>query len=153
MGTGFPAPTAIEVLANLLMGPSSAQVVSIMVVRRLLAASLLAPGVARAAAWLIGERPDVLEGHRSLLREHGIRYLTDHRLFLSNNTDGPGNPLSKVYSRRAGLQLFSAFSDARATVRFLNLRAYPSGERLSRTALAERLGHRWGWHLWIEATK
>jgi SAM-dependent methyltransferase len=127
--------------------------VSIMVVRRLLAALLLVPGIAARVAWVTGERPEVLEGHRMLLRQHGLRYLTDHRLFLSNNTDGPGNPLSKVFSRRAGSHLFGSFTDVRTMTRFLNLRAYPGGERLSTTALADRLARRWGWHLWIEATK
>jgi hypothetical protein len=48
---------------------------------------------------------------------------------------------------------FAAFGDVRTDVRFLNLRAYPMGERLERLRLVRRLGHRYGWHLWIRATK
>jgi SAM-dependent methyltransferase len=126
---------------------------SIMVLRRLLASALLIPGAVGGIARLTGEAPAVLEGHRALLREHGLAYLTDAGRFLSHNTDGPGNPLSKVYSRRTGARLFGAFSRVETEVRFLNLRAYPRGERLERTAWARRLGERAGWHLWIRATK
>jgi SAM-dependent methyltransferase len=126
---------------------------SILVLRRLLAATLLVPGAVGAIAKLTGESREVLEGHRALLREHGLGYLTDTQRFLSHNTDGPGNPLSKVYSRRTGGELFHAFSSVETEVRFLNLRAYPRGERLERAGWAQRLGRRAGWHLWIRATK
>lgn len=126
---------------------------SIMVLRRVLAATLLAPGAAGAIARLTGEQPDVLEGHRALLREHGARYLTDPQLFLANNTDGPGNPLSKVYSRRSGAALFDRFDTVETSVRFLNVRAYPGGEELEATPAAQRLGRRFGWHLWIRGHK
>lgn len=127
--------------------------VSVMIVRRALAALLLIPGAERAIAVLTGERPDVLRGHRALLREHGPGYLTDPQLFLSHNTDGPGNPLSKVYSAEGMRTAFSAFGDVQTDVRFLNLRAYPGGERLEQIELVRRAGHRVGWHLWVTATK
>ena len=126
---------------------------SIMVLRRLLAATLLVPGADRALSKLTGEPVDVLRGHRELLAEHGLRYLADPRLFLSNNTDGPGNPLSKVYTRRSARALFGRFDEVETAVRFLNLRAYPAGERLGATRLARRLGDRLGWHLWVVARK
>jgi hypothetical protein len=124
-----------------------------MVLRRVLAGLLLVPGADRALSKLTGEQLDVLQGHKDLLRDHGVRYLTDWKLFLAHNTDGPGNPLSKVYSRRTGSHLFRAFDRVETEVRFLNLRAYPGGERLSAHPVAERLGRRWGWHLWIRAHK
>ena len=125
---------------------------SIMVLRRLLAALLFIPGADRPLAAATGEPLEVFEGHRKLMREHGLRYLTDPSLFLSN-MDGPGNPLSKVYSRRGGEKLFSRFDSVRTDVRFLNLRVYPGGQRLAATKLARRLERRWGWHLWIRARK
>jgi SAM-dependent methyltransferase len=128
-------------------------VVSIMLLRRALASLLLLPGAERAVAAMTGEDRAVLRGHRELLREHGLGYLADPALFLSHNTDGPGNPLSKVYSRRAGAALFERFDRVETHVRFLNLRAYPLGERLEATPAAQWLGRRWGWHLWIRATK
>jgi SAM-dependent methyltransferase len=127
--------------------------VSLMVVRRLLAGLLIVPGADRAMARLTGEAPDVLRGHRELLREHGLRYLTDPALFLSNNTDGPGNPLSKAYTAANLRVAFAPFADVRADVRFLNLRAYPRGERLERLPAVRALGRRYGWHLWMRATK
>jgi hypothetical protein len=102
---------------------------------------------------LTGEDVAVLEGHRALLRLHGIRYLSDSGLFLSNNTDGPGNPLSKVYTRQQALRMFEEFQAVEAEPRYLNLRIYPGGERLARRPLARRLERRIGWHLCIEAAK
>jgi ubiquinone/menaquinone biosynthesis C-methylase UbiE len=127
--------------------------VSIMTVRRLLASLLLVPGAGRVVARLTGESSGVLEAHRELLRIHRLRYLTDPALFLCHNTDGPGNPLSKVYTTGAMRQAFSSFPVVETQVRFLNLRAYPGGERLERLAMVRRLGRRYGWHLWIRAVK
>jgi hypothetical protein len=123
------------------------------VLSRLLASILLIPGADRAIARLTGEAPTVLEGHRSLLRVHGLRYLVDPGLFLSHNTDGPGTPLSKAYRAETMRQAFSEFAAVRTDVRFLNLRAYPMGERLARLGCVRQLGRRYGWHLWIHATK
>jgi SAM-dependent methyltransferase len=127
--------------------------VSIMTIRRLLAAVLLVPGARAAIARVTGEQPDVLRGHRELLREHGMRYLGDPARFLSHNTDGPGNPLSKVYSAEAMRRAFSGFQDVQTDVRFMNLRAYPLGERLEQLPGVRSLGRRYGWHLWIRASK
>jgi SAM-dependent methyltransferase len=126
---------------------------SIMVVRRVLAGVLLIPSADRLVARLTGEPLDVLQGHRELIAQHGPRYLTDPALFLSHNTDGPGNPLSKVYSAEGMRRAFADFAQVRTDVRFLNLRAYPFGQRLERLAAARRLGRRVGWHLWVTATK
>ena len=62
--------------------------VSIMVLRRLLAALLLVPRSDRLIGRLTGEPQDVLRGHRELLSQHGMRYLSDGKLFLSHNTAG-----------------------------------------------------------------
>lgn len=126
---------------------------TIMAVRRALAALLLVPGVASLAARATGERLEVLEGQRELLRTHGLRYLLDRELFLSSNTDGPGNPLSKVYSRREGEQLFAPFDRVTTQVRFLNLRIYPGGDRIAGSRAARRLERTAGWHLYVRATK
>ena len=126
---------------------------NIMVVRRALAAVLLIPGADRLVARLTGEDPAVLDGHRALFERHGLSYLTDGALFLSNNTDGPGNPLSKVYSRAEARALFESFVDVRLETRFLNLRLYPGGAPFSRTSPAQWLERRIGWYLYIEARK
>jgi SAM-dependent methyltransferase len=126
--------------------------ISILLVRRALAALLLIPGADRLIARLTGEAPAVLQGHRDLLRAHGLRYPSDPALFLSHNTDGPGNPLSKAYTAAGMRRAFSGFATVDTEIRFLNLRAYPLGERLERLQTVRRLGRRWGWHLWIRAT-
>jgi SAM-dependent methyltransferase len=126
---------------------------SIMVVRRLLAGVLIMPAADRLVARLTGEPLELLRGHRELLARHGRRYLTDPALFLSHNTDGPGNPLSKVYSADGIRRAFADFGEVHTQVRFLNLRAYPFGERLERLPAARCLGRRMGWHLWVTATK
>jgi 2-polyprenyl-3-methyl-5-hydroxy-6-metoxy-1,4-benzoquinol methylase len=127
--------------------------VTILGVRRLLAATLLLPGGTAAVAKLTHEDRAVLEGHRELLRAHGLRYLRDRRLFLSNNTDGPGNPLSKVYSEAEARDLFSRFADVTTESRHLNMRLYPGGRSLEASRLGETLGRRVGWHLYVRAVK
>jgi SAM-dependent methyltransferase len=127
---------------------------TILGVRRLMAATLLVPGASGVLARAVGEDSEVLEGHRALLREHGFRYLTDKQLFLSNNTDGPGNPLSKVYSRDEMEKMFrTAFEAVETEVRYLNLRLYPLGDKAAATRLGRRLERRIGWHLYVWATQ
>jgi ubiquinone/menaquinone biosynthesis C-methylase UbiE len=127
--------------------------VNIMGLRRLLIGAMLLPGGPAAASKLTGEDPALLAQYGALLRQHGRRFLTDKALFLSHNTDGPGNPLSKVYSAREMTRMFTeaGFSSVRTQVRFLNTRIYPAGERLQATRVARRLEKRWGWHLWVTA--
>ena len=126
---------------------------TILGLRRALVVMLLLPRGVERVARLTGEPREVLDGHRELLHEHGRRYLADRQLFLSNNTDGPGNPLSNVYSRAEAERLFHAFAQVRTTVRFLHLRSYPGGRRISHTKPATVLGNRWGWHLWVDALR
>jgi hypothetical protein len=127
--------------------------INIMLIRRTLTLALLVPGFASFAAQITHEDPAVTNGHRALLKEHGLRYVTDRQLFLNNNTDGPGNPLSRVTTRAEARQLFARFRDLRTDARYLNLRLYPGGQRFAETRLARRLECRHGWHLWIEASR
>ena len=127
--------------------------VSIMLVRRALVGALLIPGMTKVVGRVTGEDVGLLEAHKALLGEHGLAYLTDRERFLSHNTDGPGNPLSKVYSRSQARELFSGFARVAVRPRYLNLRVYPAGARLAATGVARRLERRIGWHLWIEARK
>jgi hypothetical protein len=112
---------------------------------------LLVRGADELVSRLTGEPIEVLRGHRELLSRHGTRYLTDPALFLSHNTDGPGNPLSKVYTATNMRRAFAVFAEVQTHVRFLNLRAYPYGERLERLPASRWLGRRTGWHLWVSA--
>lgn len=130
--------------------PSFNYTFTIMFVRRLLAAMLISDRGAQLARKITGEDAEVIDGHRRLLQEHGRHYLTDRQLFLSNNTDGPGNPLSKAYTARQLLILLreAGFTSAEAKKRYLNLRIYPGGERLARSRPARMVEPVAGWHLY-----
>lgn len=126
---------------------------NIMVLRRLFAAALLIPGASSVMARLTGEDPEVLAGHLKLLQSHGVQYLADREFFLSNNTDGPGNPLSKVYTRAEARHLFRGFSHVHTAVRYLNLRLFPGGSHLDQSRFGHWLERRMGWHLYVTAKK
>lgn len=128
---------------------------TIMILRRALAATLLSERWTRLVARAIDEETEVLEGHRELLLRHGLRYIRDRELFLSTNTDGPGNTLSKVYSRAEGRKSLhrSGFVNVTSAVRYLNLRLFPGGQRLARTGVGRRLERRAGWHLYLSGHK
>jgi ubiquinone/menaquinone biosynthesis C-methylase UbiE len=106
----------------------------------------------RLAHKLTGEPVESLREHAARLKEDAGQYLSP-REFLSRNTDGAGNPLTRVYSKREARELFSHFARVEFAVHFLNKRWLPVlGPRLPRSIEA-RLASRWGWHLWIYARK
>ena len=73
--------------------------------------------------------------------------------FLSQNTDGAGNPLARVYSRRDALELFKDFAEIELRTYFLNKRWLPLVGSVLPRSLESKLASRWGWHLWIYARK
>jgi ubiquinone/menaquinone biosynthesis C-methylase UbiE len=92
------------------------------------------------------------------LREHARRlkaertYLSSEE-FLSRNTDGAGNPLARVYSRSDARRLFRDFSEVELRTYFLNKRWLPVIGSVLPRSLESQMASRWGWHLWIYATK
>jgi SAM-dependent methyltransferase len=106
----------------------------------------------RLAHRLTGEPVELLREHAARVRADARKYFSPGE-FLSRNTDGPGNPLARVYSRAEARSLFADFAEVETAVYFLNKRWLPVvGPLLSRRAEA-RLAARWGWHLWIYAKK
>lgn len=101
---------------------------------------------------LTGEPIESLREHREMLRKNGQRYLSSEK-FLSNNTDGAGNPLARVYSRKEALGLFRDFAQVELRTYFLNKRFMPVIENILPRSLEMQLAARWGWHLWVYATK
>ncbi|HKO60521.1 MAG TPA: class I SAM-dependent methyltransferase [Pyrinomonadaceae bacterium] len=93
------------------------------------------------------------------LREHARRLKTEKESylspdeFLSQNTDGAGNPLARVYSRSEARELFKDFSKVELRTYFLNKRWIPLIGGVLPRSLESNLASRWGWHLWIYATK
>src|SRR6476661_8783124 len=100
---------------------------------------------------LTGESSDKLQEHARRLRQERS-YLSSEE-FLSQNTDGAGNPLARVYSREEASELFKDFSKVELRTYFLNKRWLPIVGPLLPRSLESRLAARWGWHLWIYAVK
>lgn len=72
---------------------------------------------------------------------------------LNASTDGAGNPLARVYSRKEARELFKDFSKVELRTYFLNKRFIPIIGNLLPRSIESALASRWGWHLWIYATK
>ena len=101
---------------------------------------------------ITGEPLDSLREHAKLLKTEKDSYLKPEE-FLSQNTDGAGNPLARVYSRQEARELFKEFSEVTLKTYFLNKRWLPVIGNILPRSLESRLASRWGWHLWIYAMK
>ena len=126
--------------------------VNISLLRRAGARLLKSESGIRLVHRLTGEPLESLREHAGLLKEGEENYLKPDE-FLSQNTDGAGNPLARVYSREEARQLFKKFSRVELRTYFLNKRWLPLLGNLLSRSLESRLADRWGWHLWIYATK
>jgi ubiquinone/menaquinone biosynthesis C-methylase UbiE len=73
---------------------------------------------------ITGEPLESLREHARLLKTEKESYLKPDE-FLSQNTDGAGNPLARVYSRSEALELFKDFSGVTLKTYFLNKRWLP----------------------------
>src|ERR1043166_3132475 len=99
---------------------------------------------------LTGEPVDSLREHAQIAKTNGSTPADD---FLSQSTDGAGNPLARVYSRSEALALFRDFRKVELRAYFLNKRFIPLIGNLLPRSIESALATRWGWHLWIYATK
>ena len=126
--------------------------IGIRVLRRAGARLLKREGGIRLVHRLTGEPLESLREHAQLLKSSTNGYLSADE-FLSQSTDGAGNPLARVYSRREARELFKDFREVEMRSYFLNKRFIPIiGNLLPRT-IESALASRWGWHLWIYAKK
>jgi hypothetical protein len=123
--------------------------VGIRVLRRAGARLLKSESGIKLINFLTGEPVDSLREHAQLTN-NGNSSADD---FLSQSTDGAGNPLARVYSRREARELFKDFSNVELRAYFLNKRFIPIVGSLLPRAVESALASRWGWHLWIYATK
>ena len=126
--------------------------IGIRVLRRAGAGLLKREGGIRIIHRLTGESVDSLREHAQLLKASTNGYLSSDE-FLSQSTDGAGNPLARVYSRREARELFKDFREAELRAYFLNKRFIPIIGNLLPRRIESALASRWGWHLWIYATK
>ncbi|MBA2645496.1 MAG: class I SAM-dependent methyltransferase [Pyrinomonadaceae bacterium] len=126
--------------------------VNIGVLRRAGARLLQNEGGLKLAHRLTGEPITSLREHAAQLQQDAQQYLAPEE-FLNRNTDGAGNPLARVYSRREARELFKDFARVDLAVHFLNKRWLPIVGAILPLSLETRLAARWGWHLWIYAEK
>jgi len=126
--------------------------VGIRVLRRAGASLLKSESGIRVVHRLTGEPLDSLREHAGLLRESTNGHTSSDE-FLSQSTDGAGNPLARVYSRREARELFKDFREVELRAYFLNKRFIPLIGNLLPRSLESALAARWGWHLWIYAKK
>jgi len=99
-----------------------------------------------------GESMTSLQEHARLLQQERENYLAADE-FLSQNTDGAGNPLARVYTRTEARELFKDFAKVEVRTYFLHKRWLPVIGAVLPRSLESWLASRWGWHLWIYATK
>ena len=126
--------------------------IGIRVLRRAGANLLKREAGLKAIHRLTGEPLESLREHAGLLTGKSNGHVSSDE-FLSQSTDGAGNPLARVYSRREARVLFKDFREVELRAYFLNKRFIPLiGNLLPRTFEAA-LASRWGWHLWIYAKK
>lgn len=123
--------------------------VGIRVLRRAGAGLLTSEAGIKLINLLTREPIDSLREHAQLAK-NGNSSADD---FLSQSTDGAGNPLARVYSRREASHLFRDFSKVELRAYFLNKRFIPIVGNLLPRSIESALASRWGWHLWIYATK
>jgi SAM-dependent methyltransferase len=126
--------------------------IGIRVLRRAGAGLLKSNAGIRLVNLMTGEPVDSLREHAALMKASRNGYLSSAE-FLSQSTDGAGNPLARVYSRREARALFRDFREVELRAYFLNKRFIPIVGSLLPRSIESALASRWGWHLWIYAVK
>jgi SAM-dependent methyltransferase len=125
--------------------------IGIRVLRRAGAGLLKSEGGIKIVHRLTGEPTDSLREHAASLRNANGNFSAAE--LLNQSTDGVGNPLARVYSRREARELFKSFRKVEVRTYFLNKRFIPVIGNLLPRSIESSLAARWGWHLWIYATK
>ena len=125
--------------------------VGIRVLRRAGAGLLKSEGGIKLVHRLTGEPIDSLRAHAASLKNANGDFSAAE--LLNQSTDGAGNPLARVYSRREARDLFKGFRAVELRAYFLNKRFIPVVGNLLPRSIESALASRWGWHLWIYAVK
>ena len=125
--------------------------VGIRVLRRAGAGLLKSDAGIKLINVLTGEPIDDLRERAAMMRGSNGEMSADQ--LLNESTDGAGNPLARVYSRREAKELFKGFAKVELRAFFLNKRFIPIVGKLLPCSIESALASRWGWHLWIYATK
>ena len=125
--------------------------IGIRVLRRAGAGLLKSESGIKLVHRLTGEPVDSLREHAASLRSVNGNFSAAE--LLNQSTDGAGNPLARVYSRSEARKLFRDFRQVELRAYFLNKRFIPLIGNLLPRSIESALASRWGWHLWIYATK
>ena len=125
--------------------------VGIRVLRRAGAGLLKSDAGIKVINLLTGEPVDALQERAETMRNINGGMSADQ--LLNESTDGAGNPLARVYSRPEARELFKEFAHVELRAFFLNKRFIPIVGNLLPRSIESALASRWGWHLWIYATK
>ena len=127
--------------------------ISISVLRRMGLMMLLPfPFLAKIVSRLTGESVERINRHRYHLKKEGLSYFK-MKNFIHRSTDGPDNVYATVWTAGTAKKLFHQFKDIRTNVHFLNERHLLGLQYLLPGTLKKAMAHRYGWHLWIKATK
>lgn len=126
--------------------------INLRVVRRLRAELLRSTMGFKLAHRIWRESAKELRRHAELIKQDPSAYLEMQNM-LNRNTDGPGNPLSQVFSKESAGRLFSQFEAVRTEVMFWNPKWLPGLGKMLPRSVEDTLAARWGWHLWIYAQK
>jgi hypothetical protein len=73
--------------------------------------------------------------------------------FIHRSTDGPDNVYATVWTDATAKALFRKFSAIKTKVHFLNERHLLGLQLLLSKSFKKKLSQKYGWHLWIRATK
>jgi SAM-dependent methyltransferase len=125
--------------------------IGIRVLRRAGAGLLKTDAGIKLISFMTGEPIDDLHERAAIMRATSDEMSADQ--LLNESTDGAGNPLARVYSRREARLLFKDFAKVELRAFFLNKRFIPIVGNLLPRSVESALASRWGWHLWIYATK
>ena len=90
----------------------------------------------------------ILIGHLENAEKFGLFPYLINPLFMMKNTDGPGNPYSKVYDVPTVEADFKEFTIVESRAHFLNERHLPLLKFLPRP-IRNHMAEKYGWHLWV----
>lgn len=127
--------------------------ISIAFLRRLgLLILVIFPFLTKLVSKVTGESVERIDKHRKNLKTYGLAYLK-MKNFVHRSTDGPDNVYATAWTRTSARKLFSKFKNFSTNVHFLNERHMLGLQYFLPRSLKNRIGKRFGWHLWIKSFK
>jgi ubiquinone/menaquinone biosynthesis C-methylase UbiE len=127
--------------------------ISIRILRRVGLLLLLPfPFLAKLVSKLTGESVERINRHKYHFKREGMSYFK-MKHFIHRSTDGPDNVYASVWTSDTAKKLFGAFKNITTSVHFLNERHLMGVQHILPGSLKRSMSHKYGWHLWIKATK